>query len=64
MNFTQKSVVSIVLLSYFITAIDGSIVITGIAKITSDLNLPNHLVSWIQNPNFAVFYISRETAIW
>lgn len=49
MNTRKKLILTIVLLSYFITAIDGSIVITGVTKIAADLHLSPSLLSWVQN---------------
>lgn len=49
MNTRKKLILTIVLLSYFITAIDGSIVITGVTKIATDLHLSPSLLSWVQN---------------
>ena len=49
MNTKKKLILTIVLLSYFITAIDGSIVITGVTKIAADLHLSPSLLSWVQN---------------
>lgn len=49
MNTRKKLVLTIILLSYFITAIDGSIVITGVTKIAADLHLSPILLSWVQN---------------
>lgn len=40
---------TLVLLSYFITAIDGSIVITGLTRISADLRLSHEELSWVQN---------------
>lgn len=37
------------MLSYFVTAIDNSIVITGLTKIAADLNLDQMTLSWVQN---------------
>ena len=45
----KKIILSLVLLSYFITAIDGSIVITGLTRITEDLQLNHEELSWVQN---------------
>ncbi len=39
MKTKKKLILTIILLSYFITAIDGSIVITGVTKIAADLRL-------------------------
>lgn len=49
MNTRKRIILSLVLLSYFITAIDGSIVITGLTHITSDLRLTHEELSWVQN---------------
>lgn len=49
MKTRKRLILTIVLLSYFITAIDGSIVITGVAKIAADLHLSPSLLSWVQN---------------
>lgn len=49
MNTRKKIILSLILLSYFIVGIDGSIVITGLVKITEDLNLDHTQLSWIQN---------------
>lgn len=45
----EEIILGLVLLSYFITAIDGSIVITGLIKVTADLNLSHTELSWVQN---------------
>lgn len=49
MDIRKKIVLSLVLLSYFITAIDGSIVITGLTRISADLRLSHEELSWVQN---------------
>ena len=49
MDIRKKLILTIILLSYFITAIDGSIVITGVTKISADLHLSSSLLSWVQN---------------
>lgn len=49
MDTRKKLILTIILLSYFITAIDGSIVITGVTKIAADLHLSPSLLSWVQN---------------
>ena len=49
MELNKKIVLALVLLSYFITAIDGSIVITGLTRITADLQLSPEELSWVQN---------------
>lgn len=45
----QKIVLIISLLSYFLTALCSSIVITGLAKISLDLHLNQSTLSWVQN---------------
>lgn len=49
MDTRKKWILTIILLSYFITAIDASIVITGVTKIAADLQLSPSLLSWVQN---------------
>lgn len=49
MNNKKKVILLIVLLSYFVTAIDGSIVFTSLEKMTSELQLNQVTLSWIQN---------------
>ena len=49
MSVRKRIILSLVLLSYFITAIDGSIVITGLTHITADLQLNHKELSWVQN---------------
>lgn len=49
MNTKKKLILTIILLSYFVTAIDASIVITGVTKIAADLQLSPSLLSWVQN---------------
>ena len=49
MNTRKKLILTIILLSYLITAIDGSIVITEVTKISADLQLSPTLLSWVQN---------------
>lgn len=49
MTTRKRIILSLVLLSYFITAIDGSIVITGLTRITDDLHLSHEELSWVQN---------------
>lgn len=45
----KRIILLIVLLSYFVTAMDSSIVITGLVKIKDELNLSQSALSWIQN---------------
>ena len=49
MDARKRIILSLVLLSYFITAIDGSIVITGLTRISADLRLSHEELSWAQN---------------
>ncbi len=49
MSTRKVIILSLVLLSYFITAIDGSIVITGLTNISADLHLSHEELSWVQN---------------
>lgn len=51
----KKLILTIVLLSYFVTAIDASIVTTGLTMIKSDLNLNQVSLSWLQNAYLLVF---------
>lgn len=49
MNNKKKVILLIVLLSYFVTAIDSSIVFTSLEKMTTDLQLNQITLSWVQN---------------
>lgn len=51
----EKIVLTIVLLSYFVTAIDSSIVLTALTKIAADLQLDQTSLSWIQNAYILAF---------
>lgn len=55
MNNKKKIILTIVLLSYFVTAIDSSIVFTGLTKISADLNLNVSILSWVQNAYILAF---------
>lgn len=55
MSYKKKVILFIVLLSYFITAIDGSIVITGLKNIADDLHLDQSALSWVQNAYILAF---------
>lgn len=55
MNLKKRIILSLILLSYFITAIDGSIVITGLTKIAEDLRLTHTELSWVQNAYVLAF---------
>lgn len=45
----QNIVLVIALLSYFLTALSNSLVITGLTKISADLQLNQVTLSWVQN---------------
>ena len=49
MEVKKRIILSLVLLSYFITAIDASIVITGLTYIADELRLNHEELSWVQN---------------
>ena len=49
MDRNKRIILSLILMSYFVTAIDGSIVITGLTRISDDLNLTPTTLSWVQN---------------
>lgn len=49
MTTTKKIVLLVVMLSYFVTAIDSSIVVTGLTHIAADLKLDQVTLSWVQN---------------
>lgn len=55
MNVKKQIILILILLSYFITAIDGSIVITGLTKIAEDLKLTHTTLSWVQNAYILAF---------
>lgn len=55
MNLKKHIILSLILLSYFITAIDGSIVITGLTEIAEDLRLTHTELSWVQNAYVLAF---------
>ncbi|MFE0624840.1 MFS transporter [Priestia aryabhattai] len=49
MNIRKKLILVIALLSYFVIAIDSSVVITALTKISNDLSLNQSTLSWVQN---------------
>lgn len=55
MDKRRRIILGLVLLSYFIVAIDGSIVITGLNRISTDLNLSHVAFSWVQNAYVLAF---------
>ena len=54
-NSRQKWILIIVLLSYCVTAIDASIVVTALTLIQHDLNLNQVSLSWVQNSYLLAF---------
>ena len=55
MDKTKKIVLSIALLSYLLTALNNSIIITGITKIAGDLSASQVAMSWVQNAYLLAF---------
>lgn len=51
----KKIILSIAMMSYLVTAIDNSIIITGLTKIAADLNLNQTTLSWVQNAYILAF---------
>jgi MFS family permease len=49
MDTVKKLALALALLSYFVVALDGSIVFTGLEKISADLSLSQTSLSWFQN---------------
>lgn len=49
MDVKRRFILTIVLLSYFVTAINGAIVITGLADMAEELGLNQSALSWVQN---------------
>lgn len=49
MDLKKKLILTIILLSYFVTAMDGAVIITGLEKIASELHLSQSALSWVQN---------------
>ncbi|MCH3922871.1 MFS transporter [Limosilactobacillus sp.] len=49
MNFRQRIVLTIAMLSYLLTAMSNCLVITGLTKIATDLRLDQVGLSWVQN---------------
>ncbi|KJW12577.1 MFS transporter [Levilactobacillus spicheri] len=45
----QRVVLIIAMLSYFLTALSNSLVLTSLAKLTADLNLTSVSLPWVQN---------------
>lgn len=45
----QRVVLTIAMLSYFLTALSNSLVLTSLAKLTADLNLTSVSLPWVQN---------------
>ena len=55
MKTVKKAVLALALLSYFIVALDGSIVFTGLERISADLSLNRAQLSWVQNAYVLAF---------
>lgn len=55
MNTEKKVALLLALLSYFVVALDGSIVFTGLEKISADLSLSQSALSWVQNAYVLAF---------
>lgn len=55
MNRQKKMVLTIALLSYLLTALNNSIIITGLAKIADDLSASQVAMSWVQNAYLLAF---------
>ena len=51
----RRIVLALVLSSYLVVGIDGSLVITAIARIAADLHLDNMEMSWVQNAYVLAF---------
>ncbi len=51
----KRIVLMLVLSSYLVVGIDGSLVITAIARIASDLHLDSLAMSWVQNAYVLAF---------
>lgn len=49
MDTKKRLILAIVLLSYFVTAINGAIVITGLTDMAAELELSQQALSWVQN---------------
>lgn len=49
MDIKRRFILTIVLLSYFVTAINGAIVITGLTDMAEELGLNQSALSWVQN---------------
>lgn len=49
MDMKRRFILTIVLLSYFVTAINGAIVITGLTDMAEELGLNQSALSWVQN---------------
>lgn len=55
MDTAGKVALALSLLSYFVVALDGSIVFTGLEKISADLRLDQTSLSWVQNAYVLAF---------
>ena len=55
MDYSKKVILFIALLSYFVNAMDGSVVVTGLTRIAHDLQLSQSGLSWIQSGYMLTF---------
>lgn len=55
MDYRKKVILFIALLSYFVNAMDGSVVVTGLTRIAHDLQLSQSGLSWIQSGYMLTF---------
>lgn len=49
MSLRKNLILAVILLSYFVTAMDGAVIITGLEKISTELKLSQSSLSWVQN---------------
>lgn len=55
MNTKKKMILAIAMLSYFLTALNNSIIITGITKIAEEFSASQREMSWVQNAYLLAF---------
>ena len=56
---SQAAVLAIILISYFVTLLDNSVIFTGLPSIRADLELSPAALSWVQDAYVLVFGGSR-----
>ena len=68
MDIKRRFILTIVLLSYFVTAINGAIVITGLTDMAEELGLNQSALSWVQRtylqPIITQYFIDNKSEIW